>query len=63
MIAYSRLFQFTKRKAQELQLVGWVRNESDGSAVTGILQGTSDKVDDMLVFFFSEMFTASILFF
>lgn len=39
--------EFTRRKALELQLNGWVRNLRDGS-VEAILSGTSQGVDAML---------------
>jgi len=41
-------FRFsTVRRAHELGVTGWVRNEDDGS-VQAMLQGTPDQIDQML---------------
>lgn len=41
-------FRFsTVRRAHELGVTGWVRNQDDGS-VQAVLQGTADQVDQML---------------
>lgn len=41
-------FRFsTVRRAHELGVTGWVRNEEDGS-VLALLQGTPDQIDQML---------------
>lgn len=41
-------FRFsTLRRAHELGVTGWVRNEADGS-VQVLLQGTPDQIDRML---------------
>ena len=41
-------FRFsTVRRAHELGITGWVRNQEDGS-VEALLQGTPDQIDDML---------------
>lgn len=41
-------FRFsTLRRAHELGVTGWVRNEDDGS-VQAVLQGTADQIDQML---------------
>jgi len=38
---------WTKSKADELGLKGWVRNTSDGS-VEALLQGSKEKIDEMI---------------
>lgn len=41
-------FRFaTARRARELGITGWVRNEQDGS-VRALIQGSADQVDAML---------------
>lgn len=41
-------FRFaTVRRAHELGVTGWVRNQNDGS-VQALLQGTADQIDQML---------------
>lgn len=41
-------FRFaTVRRAHELGVTGWVRNQDDGS-VQALLQGTADQIDQML---------------
>ncbi len=41
-------FRFsTVRRAHELGVRGWVRNQDDGS-VQALLQGTADQIDQML---------------
>src|SRR5690554_6432225 len=41
-------FRFaTVRRAHELGVTGWVRNQDDGS-VQALLQGTADQIDAML---------------
>lgn len=41
-------FRFSAvREAQRLGVVGWVRNESDGT-VTGVFEGTADAVDALV---------------
>ena len=39
--------QFTKEKAQELELVGWTRNLSDGR-VEVLIEGDKEKIDKFL---------------
>lgn len=41
-------FRFaTVRRAHEVGVTGWVRNQNDGS-VQALLQGTADQIDQML---------------
>ncbi len=37
----------TKTRAEELKLVGWVRNEPDGTVMLEV-QGEEEKVDEMI---------------
>lgn len=37
----------TKRKADELRVTGWVRNEEDGT-VSALAQGRDSKVDELV---------------
>jgi len=39
--------QFTKKRADELKLFGWVRNEPGGTIVTGAAQGSPENVSLM----------------
>ena len=41
------LLQFTKKEADKLNLVGWVKNSRDGGSVVGTVQGPEDKVAQM----------------
>ena len=40
--------QFTQEKAQELELVGWIRNLSDGR-VEALIEGDKEKIDKLLI--------------
>jgi acylphosphatase len=51
--------QFTRRKASDLDLTGWVKNESDGS-VRLEAEGPRDALDDLLDAIRSGPRTASV---
>ena len=51
--------QFTRRKASDLDLTGWVKNESDGS-VRLEAEGPRDALDDLLDALRSGPRTASV---
>ncbi|XP_017490466.1 PREDICTED: acylphosphatase-2-like [Rhagoletis zephyria] len=38
--------KYTKEKADQLGIFGWVKNERDGT-VSGLMQGTEAKIDNM----------------
>lgn len=40
--------KYTKEKADQLGIFGWVKNERDGT-VSGLMQGTEAKIDNMQV--------------
>jgi acylphosphatase len=41
--------QFTQKKAQELGLVGWVKNLADGR-VEAVIEGDKEKIDKLLTY-------------
>ena len=41
--------QFTQEKAQELGLVGWVKNLADGR-VEAVIEGDKEKIDKLLTY-------------
>ena len=41
--------QFTQEKAQELELVGWIRNLSNGR-VEALIEGDKEKIEKLLTY-------------